>query len=837
MAEAYGGIIASAWRTHTVASVVSQTNTKATIRVQSYLQCVNNWTMSVTASALVNCDGQSTTGSGTGTTGTNGQFVVLSHDFTVDKSENARQVDCGSNITCTYNAGTSYASCYVEIAGITYSVPDAPTNVKWERSSETVMKGSWTNKPDNANLKAYKQISLDRIEFLGKATSSQWKNIGVLSGTSTTFSASGLKSNACYMFSINSRNNAGDSSHVNSAYMYTTPAAPSIAVEKTAETSVKVTVTATNCACVTGSHASAKAVAVIERQTGDGDWTALTSVAFANGIATYTDDATAGMYTYRAAVSVPSNTSNSSTLISEYATSETLVTICAPNAPLITSPASVVETSITQTITWIKNHPDGSAQSAAQVEITDTTGTAETSNIAGATSSLTWTPTVDGTYTVRVRTKGLHAEWGAWSDYLTVRAAAKPVVTITAPTVNTSDLPLTVKWAVADVTGVASQRVWLSNSGQTIDATVDKNTRTVTFDALENNSDWLINIQATNGAGLTSLVTKKITIEYVPPAPADVTVTADSDNARTVVNINTHSQQITFVATVPDLPAGAQLFCYGEWAEPVWSPSSRATLVKQEDGTYKGSVDVTVADGEKVKARLIYSFNGKNTWEKEENQCSITIQRSSVYHLTWDDASVMSEPGTTAVTIYRENSDGTRKLIGDSLGDNVQAVDNLPPLNVPVTYELVHTAASGAQTIEERTVTINCAGGMFNFGRSLTPLKIEYDYEQSTDWQQSTEEYHFATDNPLPYSYSLNELDQTGSVSGTFLWNAETYQKLREICETEAYVYFRDPFGSSSYNKFKPSLKITGDGSKHLQFSMSLTRLAWQEPGAQGAVA
>lgn len=775
MADSYGNIIYSSWRTHTAAWVVSETATQATIRVQARLQTVNNWTLSVNASALVNCDGQSTTGSGSGTTGTNGEFTVLSHDFTVNKTENSRQVDCGSNITTTYNPGTSYASVNVTIAGITYNKPNAPKNVVWKRSSDSKATGSWTTNADNANLKPWKQVIVDRIEYLNGATSgSSWKNLITANGSTTSYTDSTLKTNGKYMYAVYSRNNAGDSSHVNSAYMYTTPAAPkSVVVSAATSTSTTVTVDLSN---------TYSTKALIQVKDSDGEWSDVTTVTLSSGKATYTDtNPPAGTVTYRARGILSSGGNNSTTLSGSWTTSNTITNICAPNAPKITSPvtgAYVVNQPFT--ISWIPNHPDNSAQSNAEIEITNPDGeTTLYSELMSNTSTL-WTPTLVGTYTVRVHTKGVVDAWGAWSDYVTIKTGYAPTIVITSPTDSTSDIPLTVTWSVSDTTGITIQQAWLSNAdNEQIENDVTASDRSTTFNGLENQSSWTIHITSTNGLGLSTTVTKEIFIEYTPPAPCTPHVsTGDDGTARISVEFN-H----TYPHTVEQ----------SEWTQ--WLGTKNASQSALAD---------------------FYT-----RWNGEENN-------STSWLVTLDEGEWC--PDTEYVKVYRENEDGSLTPIMDHLVEGQLVIDGLPPLNVPVTYQFVSVAASGAETVTEATATIECNGAMFNFvdgNISGTPLKVEYDYNQTTDSKHPTEEYHFATTDQLPYSYSLNQYDQTASVSGTFLWSSETYKKLRNIAETYSYCYWRDPFGACSYVKIDQSFKIIADGSKHISWSASLTRLTW----------
>ncbi|MFR3450394.1 MAG: hypothetical protein ACLTSX_00810 [Collinsella sp.] len=84
-------------------------------------------------------------------------------------------------------------------------------------------------------------------------------------------------------------------------------------------------------------------------------------------------------------------------------------------------------------VSWSPNHPDGSAQTKAEVEIVNPGGSTSTVPVPGSTAFAEVPLDAAGTWRLRVRTHGAHSDWGAWSGYLEFSVAALPVVTITDP--------------------------------------------------------------------------------------------------------------------------------------------------------------------------------------------------------------------------------------------------------------------------------------------------------------------------------------------------------------------------------------------------------------------
>ena len=540
MADGYGNIVNNAWRCWCAAWVVSETDTTATIRVEARQQTVNGWTLVGWASGSVYCDGQSASGnSASQTIPTNGYATRYSRDFTVAKQSSARNVWCSASVSWNgTGAGASNAGVNVAIGGIRYKAPNAPSGLSIARVDDTAANLTWKNNPDNNGLKPYQQIIVDRRSLTGGGSWGAWGMIASLGGTATNYRATGLKANSRYQFRILARNQGGDSAHVETAIISTTPAAPrSVTAGKTSASAVTVTADVSN---------SSPSWVTFRRSTDGGTtWeslatTASTGIVPSNGKAVYTDrNAPAGTVQYRCFTrrviigDTKSDDLSLSLSSADPTDSNTVTTITPPLAPTVTSPTvgSVISTGEgAVTVSWVPNHPDGSAQTAAQVLSTYPDGGTYTHDI-GADDHCDMWCSMDGQWAVRVRTKGLHADWGPWSDPRTFTIAQAPMVVITAPGGDITASPFDVAWSVSDRTGVSEQTVTVSGGNGQTSLTVPPSQTSVTVGSADylpaDGEQVTITVSVRGGSGLTGSASILRTVSYTPPAAPSATVTQD----------------------------------------------------------------------------------------------------------------------------------------------------------------------------------------------------------------------------------------------------------------------------------------------------------------------
>ena len=537
------GNAGSWWRCVVNAWVTSYTARTDTVRVQCIVNVFGTNMSSYNCSADVYING--VTGSTAVDLGyrafTAGDTVVHERDFVVNKVDGARTLDCVARFAAGGIGQTSTAHVGVGVGGIIYSKPNPPLNVGWSRVDDTKVTCTWKGNWDNDNLKPWKQVVHAIRRGENGAGWGAWSDqpggtgAAVLNWDATNYSFTGLKANSRYAFAVYARNQAGDSSHVDSNIIYTTPAAPkALTAEKTGASEVTLTADVSN-----GYAWSVD----FERSADDGaTWqTVDTGRTVSAGKVTYVDaQAPAGTIRYRARafrfIYGDGNTKQGNAgLFSGYTPSNTVTTITPPLAPTITSPArgGVHPVGSTLQVAWTANHPDGSTQQQAQVELLLPSGTLPTViDLTGDTDVLSRTLPQAGNGTVRVRTKGLHADWGAWSAYVDFTVATPPDVAITAPAGDIDASPFTLSWSVADTTGVSQQRVTIARAGRTVlDQTPAPGLRTLAVTPAQflpaNGDDLVITVTVRGGSTLTGTVSKLVHVAYTPPAAPVVDVTID----------------------------------------------------------------------------------------------------------------------------------------------------------------------------------------------------------------------------------------------------------------------------------------------------------------------
>ena len=558
MADGYGNQVGY-WRCHVSAWVTSYTDTTDRIHVEARWQSVAaGWDYSGWVAATVRINGQQV--NHTGNSGNkyinNSEVTVLTGDLTVAKTDGARNITCSASIAWNgFHPGTSNASCSVPVGGINYKKPNPPKNVKLTRVDDTKINNTWQANYDNGALKPWKQIILAKREGRDGGNWGTWSDQGggkgtVLNWDATNYSWTGLRSNARYQFSAYARNQAGDSSHVDSQVIYTTPAAPkSVTAVKTGDRTVQIT------ADVSNTYAS---WVTLWRRVNGGDWEAVQKdgahyrLAPSNGKCVFTDsDAPGGTLEYECLVrrviygdGSGMSTPLDDTLCSTAKVSNSVTTITPPLAPTVScEQGAVAPTNTALVLRWTPNHPDGTAQTSAEVEVTGQSGDTTTTTITG--DSTQWTRTASlqtvGTVKFRVRTKGLDPDWGAWSAYVEVRIANPPSVVINGPASPVTAMPFTIAWSVADVTGVSMQTVEIlrdSNIVYSVSPVTDVRELQITSaDFLPSNGDQLqIRVSVRGGSTLTATASILVDVEYTPPDYPQVNIQFNDDCAA-VVNV------------------------------------------------------------------------------------------------------------------------------------------------------------------------------------------------------------------------------------------------------------------------------------------------------------
>lgn len=538
--EFFGTVSARAYSTPS-----APTNCKATRN--SATQCAVTWTNNATSASearpytgiIVQRSANGGSWSNIATLG-----VVTSY---VDKTTNDGNY-YSYRVVAKNSAGNSGASNAATI----YSPALAPTGLSVSRSSDTSIALKWNSTASAA--RPWSAVKVYRQDGSGSTT-----QVATL-GSSTSWTDGSAKAGHRYRYYLAASNSFGGNEAGWSAYVYTTPNAISgLTATKPTTTTVKLSGT---------KPAYADGYEFQVSSDGGSNWQA------ASLSADWTDSAPpAGQIVYRArAYKAQGGSTNASTnLYSAWAQSNSVQTIVAPNAPSVTLDYSVCEMNNKVTVSWVRNHPDGTAQSKAQVELTKPDGTVQTVDVAGETFDYGFFPLAIGTWKVRVRTYGLYAAWGAWSGYQSLRVAVKPIVNITFPQKDgdkITKLPLDVEWFAYSEDGIAAQHLELRSSSGTVLAQLDPATDQSSWKitpalGLANDSSYSVSINVRSGSTLQSTDVRSFVTEWTNPNAATVeTEVTDGLGVRLFVREKDHSdalETITVVDVVRVNPDGSRV--------------------------------------------------------------------------------------------------------------------------------------------------------------------------------------------------------------------------------------------------------------------------------------
>lgn len=397
--------------------------------------------------------------------------------------------------------------------GTVYTTPTAPKSASIVRVSDTSQNVSWVRGVNADNC--WTGVSVER-----QTDGGDWVSVYNGDTGGTSWSDASTTAGHAYAYRVRGKNPAGTSSAVTAGTVYTTPSAPS-GVTASAASATTATVDASGKPMYVDSYE-------IQRRT-TGDWVSLTT---ATSLPTTVATA-AGSNTFRVRA-------KKGELLSEWAESNSITTVARPLAPTITGLSSRYLVGDTAALEWTPNHPDGSEQTQAQVEITVPSGTVSTATVSGALTSHSIAHLVAGTYKVRVRTHGLYDGWGEWSSYSTFEAFAAPTASITNPATEGASidrLPLSVTWDASDATGIQSQLLeLLSASGEVLYSTKPASTaRSASIGVrdyqLANGTTYTLRLTVTAGSSFSATATRTFKTGWTAPAAPILSWYHDEDLA------------------------------------------------------------------------------------------------------------------------------------------------------------------------------------------------------------------------------------------------------------------------------------------------------------------
>lgn len=399
------------------------------------------------------------------------------------------------------------------MCGTVYTTPTAPESASVIRVSDASQAVSWVRGGNADNC--WTGVSVERQEDGGP-----W--VSVYSGDTdgTSWSDTSTTAGHAYAYQVRGKNPSGTSDAASAGTAYTTPSAPT-GVTASAASATTATVDATGKPRYVDSYE-------IQRRTA-GDWEALTTaMSLPATVAT-----AAGSNTFRVRA-------KKGELLSGWAESNQITTVARPLAPTITGLSSRYLVGATAAFGWTPNHPDGSEQTQAQVEVTVPAGTVSTATVSGAITSHSISNLVSGTYKVRVRTHGLYDGWGEWSSYSVFEAFAAPTASITNPATEGESidrLPLGVTWDASDATGIQSQLLeLLSASGEVLYSTKPASTaRSASIGVrdyqLSNGTSYSIRLTVTAGSSFSATATRTFKTGWTAPAAPILSWYHDDDLA------------------------------------------------------------------------------------------------------------------------------------------------------------------------------------------------------------------------------------------------------------------------------------------------------------------
>lgn len=418
------------------------------------------------------------------------------------------------NVTGGFGNGTSNASNTVTVPCRAYSTPHPPKNIRAERLSDTSAKVSWdTDYTDGAGAYPWDTVTVG----VAKNGPGKFTDVGTVSWDTTSHTYNGLEPGCMYIFSAKATGPGGTSDYGTSApAIYTTPTALGMLEAVKAEAAKVV---------LKGHDAPAFVDSWEFQLTTDGGKTWVD----ADVNASWEDEeAPAGTVRYRARAV-------KSGLKGPWTESNEVTTICPPLAPSIRGVRAAYATGSTATLEWVPNHPDGSAQTSAEVEITTPAGPV-TAEVEGTTTRHTLPTDTKGTYKVRVRTKGLDEDWGAWSSAVAYTVADAPQAYFTDPAQDWATLhsvPHMFIWEINDETGVSRQQLVLYDihNNQLWAGVLDKDVRSFNLGyaqhAFVNHEAYRVVLIVTAGSSLSVAASRNFQTDWTPPAKPSLNVFVD----------------------------------------------------------------------------------------------------------------------------------------------------------------------------------------------------------------------------------------------------------------------------------------------------------------------
>lgn len=542
MASAYsstvyiGGGSSRAYRAYVSASVSSQTDTTATISYSFSVEMRYAYQYGVAANCYVNGSWvNATSGYLTSNPGSS-WAIVCSASGTTTVSKKSSSFSCpvqcnawGEEVNGYGSAGGSTsASVSLTIPAITYYAPAPPIDVTNTRNTDTKNTITWTT-PISTTTKPVSSIKVERSVDGGS-----WSEIASVSGTTSSYSDAGTSADHSYQYRVRTGNSAGYSDYATSNTTYNTPSAPtSITASRLAEATVGLSIS---------NEAKTATALELQRSTDQSTWESVATIE-GSPVTAAQDEPGGGTFWYRAR-----NTRDN--LVSAWSpVSNAVVTICAPNAPTLVTPASGITVSMATlaiTFSWSHSPVDGSAQTEAELRYHAMTDAAETADdIAWTTVSVSGSGQsididnafeINSVVTWSVRTKGAHEDFGPWSSNRVFYLRQQPSVSFAEPGAGfiVENTPIRVRLQYDDASGVLANATLTVSNGTSTVYTLDMGTSTeadiFADDWLpDNKASYTLSVAVRSSSTLSSSAARVITVDFTLPQPAHLDIDTQDD--------------------------------------------------------------------------------------------------------------------------------------------------------------------------------------------------------------------------------------------------------------------------------------------------------------------
>lgn len=185
-------------------------------------------------------------------------------------------------------------------------------------------------------------------------------------------------------------------------------------------------------------------------------------------------------------------------------------------------------------------------------------------------------------------------------------------------------------------------------------------------------------------------------------------------------------------------------------------------------------------------------------------------------------------PSTSSLTVQRVAPDGSRWTVADGLLSGQRAIDPLPPLNVPYSYDVTASTEAGSAytTTVEHTVDAGTKGA-YNFGPAAAEcLVTQFDFEDSGSADHGGELYHFAGQE-LPLFYAVDQVDVSSDQS-FHLIGRDIWERCRALFRKYPVCWARKPDGGRQRIAATASID-TKAGSPVAEVSVSGDEIVFEE--------